>query len=289
MCWPRGGQTALSRKYCETVTDNGILCYDRINGGGAVVQLDGRGLPRFKTGIGLSADWASLTAIGSHVFFYDGNHTGAIVAINPSGSTTQTDTETNLSTWTNIVATDNYLVFYNSSTGVLASAVVSNIEQLQDTSTSSGIINASLFANIGDDLMLYDPGTGNYNIFQILYNGGLTDALTLGASGVIAKGFTQVARLGRSILFYNSDSGKTLIGTIDQSSLELAQWKQTQATKLLKGWSNIVTAGQFLVFYNEGSGALSVGYISTAGKWVQTDFEASAIGIGYPSVAASAR
>lgn len=283
-----GTQPGLAHQVITAVTGSGILCYDSINGGGSFVQLDGTGLPRFNTGIGLSAGWYTVTALGNHLFFYDAKHTGAIVAVNPDGSTTQTQTVTNLSPWTDIPATDNYLVFYNRTNGALATAAISNIERLAQTSTGSTIVNATLFASVGDDLMMYDPGTGNYAILQILYNGSRTDAVSAAATGVLPKGFNAVLRHDRALLFYNGESGASLIGTLSQSGPGLASWKKTQSLKLLAGWTSMTSAGQFLVFYNQLSGALSVGYINDAGKWTQTDYEAN-IGLGYNAVGATAR
>jgi hypothetical protein len=90
-------------------TADGILAY-YVGGGGNIIQLDGRGQPRFGADLTLSYSWQQIVGLGSYLFFYDGQHSGAVVAVNPDGTTSQTDSRTNLSPWWQIVATDNFRV-----------------------------------------------------------------------------------------------------------------------------------------------------------------------------------
>jgi len=67
-----------------------------------------------------------------------------------------------------------------------------------------------------------------------------------------------------------AQAGRMVIGYVNRSAATGGTWVTTQS-RVDGGYSDIVSAGNYLVLYSKTTGAVEVGYLTTAGKFVQTD------------------
>lgn len=235
---------------------------------------------------------ASATPFGNYMLFYDGGSGATLYETGNDTTFTPRWSTNSFSPWTNIVATDNHLFFYNRTTGVVAALTTawtnahSNFGLVQNSNGTIGK-NLRLFVPQGDTIMGYDPTTGNYEIGAIPINGLGTDAYTKADSGVLAKGFDRVARVGPHVVWYDANTGVTLIGRIDRTATKFVVWTPLKTVSIQRGWTGMVATGQDLVFHNYNSGALMVVRVEPTGNLVRTHL--SNLGEGFTTLFVSRR
>lgn len=232
---------------------------------------------------GFASNWTTIVSLGDYLCFYDGAHTAALLAVRPDTSYTETDATSNFSLWSSLTTTDNYIVFYNATSGVEAVLTVASFGRSGATSvsatfqqTSNGTIGTgySLFGTVGDDLVPYNRKTGAFEVDAIRFDGTQTDALSKLSAGKLLPRLDHVVTQDGYLVWYcagtGAQAGKMVIGYIDRSAATGGSWVTTQ-TRIDGGFTDIVSAGHYLVLYSATTGDIEVGYITQAGKFVQTD------------------
>jgi len=247
-------------------TSAGILAYQPSGGSGTVLLLDSLDFLYGHTKT-LSAGWTNIVAFGNYLLFYKSPNIGAVLYVTSNGGTQQTQSISDFSRWSQITATDNYLFFYEESTGAFAvGTIIADAGTFYETDSGSGIATGyTVIASLGDDLLLYNPATGAYEIGSIYFTAGLKDFFDKRSSGKLAEGYHQAIRSGGYLLLYDGAVGTAAIGYISQAGT----WVQTQKMTLPR-WTSIVAAGTHILFYNSVSGNVQISYIAPNGTLANT-------------------
>ncbi|MGO9674754.1 MAG: hypothetical protein ACLPSF_11410 [Methylocella sp.] len=274
-----------SQKGKDTIipTTSGFVLYSYYNGGAQAYLMDGDGSIRpGALSYPFSKQWYDIISVGDFILFYNLNGNqgiGAVVEANPDGSLLQTNTKTNLSPWTLIGHTNNYLFFYNKPNGLVVTATISSTGLLFQNTTAvnlrSGYTN---FASVGDDILLWNVANGLWESGSITYDALPSNDKYIAASVATTNslglvGFDEAVESNGHLLLYNSATGAAITGHFirpAQFGGQPGTFVKDQSFVLPKYFTNLVQCGQFLVFYGFGVGQLQVGYIDFAGKYQAT-------------------
>lgn len=278
-------------------TPSAVVAYRPGIGGAAAFLIDGRGSATIAPfAAGFSAHWSIIKGFGNYLFFYgiSGTPVGAIVAVNPDGTFHQTFSSYNFSTWTDVEATDNYLFFYNSSSGETAVGTIGADGAFTQSGTKASPYLPSgytLVASIGDNILLYDYHTGNWESGSILYTGSSNqDSYVLRTRQVAGSSqshvlptnlFESVSNNGH-LMLYSSTSGQGVIGHFDL----FGAFTVDRTITLPRYYTSLISCGQYLFFYGLGTGTFQTGYFTADGNF-QSRQSGFTIGIDYYGVAAT--
>lgn len=247
-------------------TDAGILAYDYFSGSTWAFRHDALGVGDSIAGPGFSPIWKWAVPMGRFIMLYDGTHFGAVVSINSDLTIQQTDTLTNVSPWTQVISTDNYLFFYNSSTGVYAIAVIDIGGAIGQTSNGTQPTGFTKVVSSRDALFFYNYNTGAYLYGTIVANpASRTDGLYAPINGTLPVHFTHFVALNSNLLCYNVITGTAKVLYLPNSGSPLTV---TQTLNIGKFWNFVVAAGANIFLYNESTGATAVGQIDNKGHFL---------------------
>jgi hypothetical protein len=281
---PAGTRTTLKGITNLTANNTSLVAYDSATGYSEFVVMDGYGNVKFNPQQ-FSAGANLVVGSASDLLFYYGNTsqggTGSFLATEEGGYYLKTLVNTGLSPWSNVVQTDNYLCFYNYQTGLFDQTTLSPVTQglLQDKSAvvtlppSYGVISA-----VGDNLIMYNSGTGAYEVLGLFFVGTGNDFPDKRDSGTLKEYYGAILPTAGQVVFYGYGTGDALTATISQNGL-----LQQEKDITLPIYTAAVTTGPNVVFYNAVTGVLDVYYVTPAG--VLTMRSTQNIGTGYTAVA----
>lgn len=253
-----------------TSTAAGLLVYTRATGAGRIIRLGADGVPDYGTRNIFARTWQKMVSLGDYLFFYDNRRSAAIGYISPDGRFVLTQSLLNsLSPWTHILATENYLLFYNQNTGVIVTGSITPSGQFVQTARGNAGTGFDYLVNSGDRIILYNQASGKIQSGQIRAiagNAQLTGRYQITGAGVVAAGFSSLEAQNGHVVLYNADNGQMNVLGFDQSG----KYTVTQQLNILRNWTTLVSTGNYLLLYNNVSGGAAAGYISDAGIFVNT-------------------
>lgn len=217
------------------ITGGVVLYYNHTNGVGAVAYADGNGGMTTANAFHFSANLSIITAHRGYLMFYDKTTGHAVVGqISSNGSNYvyhQFPTVYRFSPgWTQIVSTNNGLVFYNSKDG-------------------SGAV--------GDWVFSYTGCTGLCGPSNVTFKQKASYA-----PGTLTEGWTQIVETGAGVLFYRASDG--VAATVDIDAAGTIITRANTQEYLSPGWSAIVASGNDILFYNKVTGDGAVGHLVQA-------------------------
>jgi hypothetical protein len=283
---PAGTRTTLIGTTHLVANNTAIVAYNRATGYAELVAIDGFGSAGFRpTGFGVN--WNNIVPTGGTFLTYagDGNNSGqaAAFAVKQGGYIDHQIWAGSLSPWTNIVQTDDYLIFYNQITGLFDETIFSPVSTtLQQNSLSVATIPTGygLMAAVDDNVILYDTTTGAYRVVSMYFVGNGKDFPDRRDSGTLEKFYGAILPSAGRVVFYSYGSGDVLVGHLTQSG-ELVSDKKTK----IPIYTDAFTTGSYLCFYNAENGELAVYSLSTGGTL--TRHSVQQIGSGYTFTAAA--
>jgi hypothetical protein len=218
-------------------------------------------------------------------FFYNGAGTAAVVTYLQGGWVErQPWTSTGLSPWTSIVQNDDYLMFYNFHTGLLAVAAFSAVDfgllQSATQSTLTMDTGDGWIAPVGDNVLGYNSTTGAYQIVGAYISDSGINYAQFRSSGTLPKFYSPALRCDGRYVLYSYGSGDTTIAYIGQTGT-LVKIQRT----MLPLYTAMVSTGENIVGYNASTGELDVFAISQGGTLVAVSTQI--IAAGYSSLVAT--
>src|SRR6516162_10010066 len=100
---------------------------------------------------------------------------------------------------------------------------------------------------VGDPALLPDYPVAGSGALATIAGGTLVTGTSLGA-GVFSTGWTHVAALGTTLLFYDTTRGAAALGVADSSGFRTLH--SYEAGALSSGWTHVISSGDRFLFYN---------------------------------------
>jgi hypothetical protein len=113
---------------------------------------------------------------------------------------------------------------------------------------------------INDNLILYNTGTGAYDVLGLYFTGNGKDFPDSRSKGTLKKYYDTILPIGGQVLFYGYGTGDALTAYLSQTGQLV-----TENDKTLPLYTAVVVDGNYLIGYSGTSGNLDVWAISTAG------------------------
>jgi hypothetical protein len=228
-------------------------------------------------------------SLGGFAFFYGANGSAEIYRTSVDGAATRTFATTSFSPWTNIVATDNYLLFYNYNNDVIATGVITNAGGFQQTFAGSVKNAYSSVASLGDNVLFYNPFTRQGEAGQIMYAGAnQTNPYVKRQDVVFDDVFSDFVKSKNYLLLYSSSTGNAETGHFTTGGYFVVDQRFHVGRGQFNagaGYSTVIPCGPFLLFYDLSSGLAQVGEIRNDGSYAPTQYLTA--GKGWALVAAS--
>ena len=238
--------------------NDGIVAYNQTTGYAEIVVIDGLSDIEFIPNP-FSSGWKTILGTGGYLYFYDGVSSAAAVSLHQGGEVdNQPYTFTGLSTWTSIVQTENYLVFYNFHNGAVAEGVFSPVGQTFYQPAQSSLTtdtNCGLVAPIGlDQVLLYNTSNGKYDIVYVGTTGNGTDYIGFGSSGTLPTFLGAAVEVGGRVVLYGYGNGTAVVGYVSPRNGIFTKAQQ----KTLPLYSSVVSTGPYFIGYQQLSGLLDI-------------------------------
>jgi hypothetical protein len=264
-----------------------IIAYNQNSGYSEFAVVDGFGNVAFNPQQ-LGAGYPYIVGTGGNFFFYNGNANqngaGVLITLNQSGTYNRQLWSETLSPWSIIVQSDNYLNFYNMTTGLFDQAASSQAlnqpigELLQDSSSVVTLASGyGVMAPINDNLILYNTGTGAYNVLGLYFTGNGKDFPDSRSKGMLKKYYDTILPIAGQVLFYGYGTGDALTGYLNQTAQLV-----TENDTTLPIYTDLVVDETYIVGYVASTGKLDVYSISTGG--VLTLHSTTTIAAGFSMV-----
>jgi hypothetical protein len=214
-----------------------------------------------------STGWTALQSIGNYIFLYgaDFGKAAAIVRTDPEDLLGQTFGANNFSQWSNVITTDNYILFYYNVNGALVTGhigVGGGFAQTQSITVSPAY---TLAASVGDDVLLYNRVSGYWESGSILYTGlHGTDGYHQGnisTSPTLGLGYSAAVQLNGHLMLYDSATGGAAVGHFNRGG----HFALDQKTTIQKYFTHVIRCGQYIFLYGYGTGLGQVATISPTG------------------------
>lgn len=282
-----GGTRASLKGLTNLAANNmALIAYNSPTGYSEFVVIDGYGQLRF-TPQQFSAGANIVQGSGNNFLFYYGNAnqsgSGSFITVGEGGYYQKTLENASLSPWSNVVQTDDYLCFYNYKTGLFAQTTLSPVNQALIENNYSVVTlpaNFNVFAAVNDNLIVYNSGTGAYEIQGLLYKGNGNDAPILRSSGTLKTYYGAILPTAGQVVFYGYGTGDALTASISQSGL-----LQQENDITLPLYTGVMTTGSYVVFYDAVGGNLDVYGVTPAGALTLRSTQP--IGAGYTFMTAT--
>jgi hypothetical protein len=283
---PASSRSTLKGTTHLVANNAAIVAYNRNTGYAELVAIDGFGNAGFRpTGFGVN--WNQIVPTGGDFLSYggDGNNggQGAAFAVKQGGYIDHQIWAGSLSPWTNIVQTDDYLIFYNQVTGLFDETIFSPVSSTLEQNRLSVATIASgygVMAAVDDNVILYNTSTGAYTVIGLYFVGNGNDFPDRRNSGTLQKFYGAILPSAGRVVFYSYGSGDVLVSHVSQSG-ELVSEKKTK----IPIYTDAFTSGSYLCFYNAENGELAVYSLTTGGTL--TRLSVQQIGSGYTFAAAA--
>lgn len=283
---PAGARSTLVGTTHLVANNTAIVAYNETTGYAELIAIDGYGNAGFRpTGFGVN--WNYIVPVGGSFLTYSGNGNnggqGAAFAVKQGGYIDHQIWAGGLSPWTNIVPTDDYLVFYNQVTGLFDATIFSPVSStLRQNSLSVDTIPAGygVTAAVDDNVILYNSTTGAYRVVGVFFVGNGNDFPDKRSSGTLEKFYGAILPIAGRVVFYSYGSGDVLVSHLTQSGTLDSDKKTT-----IPIYTDAFTSGSYLCFYNAQNGELAVYTLSTGGTLTRASVQQ--IGSGYTFAAAA--
>jgi hypothetical protein len=284
---PAGTRSTLKGTTSVVANNTALVAYNSSTGYSEFVVIDGYGNVKFNP---QQFNTSATTIVGSasDFLFYYGNAnqggTGSFIATQEGGTYLKTLQTAGLSPWSNIVQTDDYLCFYNFQTGLFDQTTLSPVTQsLQQDSTAVVTLppGYNVMAPVNDNLIMYNSGTGAYEVLGLYFTGTQKDFPDKRDSGTLKEYYGAILPTAGQVVFYGYGTGDALTATVGPNGL-----LQQEKDITLPLYTGAVTTGAYLAFYNAATGTLDV-YSISASTGVLSLRSTQNIGPGYTAITAT--
>jgi hypothetical protein len=283
---PAGTRTTLKGTTSLVANNTALVAYDSYTGYSEFVVIDGYGNVKFNPQQ-FSVGANTIVGSASDFLFYYGNAnqggTGSFIATEEGGYYLKTLENAGFSPWSNVVQTDNYLCFYNYLTGLFDQTTLSAVDPglLQGSNAVLTLpANYNVLAPVNDNLILYNSGTGAYQVLGLYFVGNEKDFPDKRDSGTLKEYYGAILPTAGQVVFYGYGTGDALTATIS-----LTGQLQQENDITLPLYTAAVTTGSYVAFYNADSGVMDVYGVTTTGTL--TFRSTQNIGAGYTAVTAT--
>ena len=283
---PAGTRSTLKGTTNLAANNTALVAYNAATGYSEFVVIDGYGNVKFNP---QQFNTSATTIVGSasDFLFYYGNAnqggTGSFIATEEGGYYLKTLQTAGLSPWSNIIQTDDYLCFYNYVTGLFDQTTLSPVTQslLQDSEAVQTLpANYNVFAAVNDNLIMYNSGTGAYEVLGLYFTGNQSDFPDKRDSGTLKEYYGAILPIAGQVVFYGYGTGDALTASIQTGQLQ----KMNDMTLPL--YTGVVATGSYLAFYNAATGTLDIYSVSTS-TGVLTLHSSQNIGAGFTGITAT--
>jgi hypothetical protein len=252
-------------------TANGFLIYDPVTQAARVVRVTHGGGVSMGTAYGFSY-WNIILGRSTFLFFYSTIGMAYVGYVDTLGQVVGTDYwPWGFGVWTHIVATDNNLVFYNASSGIIAVGHMSvDAKWGGQTDAFHMIQGCTSVTTTGQYVLCYNRQSGLLQTMHITENGYALpkDVADVGVD------YTHVVPQAEHVVLYSSERGATRVGHLDDGGL----WVGTDQSNVVMDVplssvpaGTVTSTGDALLFYNSTWGVATVGKVSREGKLTLTD------------------